>query len=186
MIGVTSCFVGEEKTTISCNLSNFLASQGVSVLLIDGDMRNPGASKTLNQEAGIGLVDVLTEDVLWTDAICIESKHQTHILPNKREVAVHTGELLGGERMSNLLKMASKMYDYVIIDLPPIDPVVDTRAILPNLDGVIFVVKSGVTRVPSVVKILQSDFRLRDKIYGVFLNIHNDKRKYTGMYYNEG
>lgn len=191
LIGVVSCFPSEGKTTTSANFASLLASQGSSILLIDGDLRNPGLSRGIGGEFEIGLVDALLEGASLEDVTYLEKTTGTHVIPNRRGRVVHTSELLGGGRMENLLEDAARKYDYVIIDLPPLGPVIDARAVLHNLDGIFFVAKWGSTNINFAENILQADPRLRSKCYGAYLNMFDAKKasaygSYEGSSYYYG
>lgn len=191
LIGIVSCFPSEGKTTTSANFASLLASQGSSVLLIDGDLRNPGLSRGFGAEFETGLVDALLEGASLEEVIYLEKSTGTHVIPNRRGRVVHTSELLGGGSMENLLEDATRKYDYVIIDLPPLGPVIDARALLHNLDGIFFVAKWGSTNIKFAENILQADPRLRSKCYGVYLNMFDAKKasaygSYEGSSYYYG
>lgn len=176
IIGVVSCFPGEGKTITAANFAALLAAQGASVMLIDGDLRNPGLTRSLAGGIEQGLADVLLDGADWQDVLCIEQATGAHILPNRPGRAVHTGELLGGPAMEHLLSTCAAVYDCVILDLPPLGPVVDGRAVLHNLDGLFFVAKWGAADVNHAAAILGSDPRLRGKCYGAFLNMFDAKK----------
>ena len=191
VIGIVSSFPGEGKTTTSANFAGLLAAQGARVLLIDGDMRNPGLTRSLAGEIDLGLVDILVEGARWQDVICLEKETGTHIIPNRRGRVVHTSELLGGSEMQRLIAECAANFDYVIIDLPPLGPVIDARAVLHNLDGLFFIAKWGITNVNHAENILRSDPRLRSKCYGAFLNMFDAKKasaygSYEGASYYYG
>lgn len=191
VVGVMSCFPGEGKTTTAANFASLLASQGAATLLIDGDMRNPGLTRALDREIEKGLIDVLLDDVPANEVIHLETHTGLHILPNRRGRVVHTSELLAGEAMTQLLKDAAESYDFVIIDLPPLGPVIDARAVLHNLDGLFFVAKWGSTNINHAESILRADPRLLHKCYGAFLNMFDSKKaaaygSYEGSSYYYG
>jgi succinoglycan biosynthesis transport protein ExoP len=191
VIGVVSCFPGEGKTTTSANFASLLVSQGSSVLLIDGDLRNPGLSRALGGEFEVGLVDALLEGSALEEVIYLERNTGTHVIPNRRGRVVHTSELLGSGAMESLLKESSHNYDYVVVDLPPLGPVIDARAMLHNLDGIFFVAKWGSTNINFAENILQADPRLRSKCYGAYLNMFDAKKasaygSYEGSSYYYG
>ncbi len=191
VIGVVSCFPGEGKTTTAANFASLLAAQGSVVLLIDGDLRNPGLSRSLVGEVQQGLVDVLLDDAKWEDVIYTEKSSGLHIIPNRRGRVVHTSELLGGRNMERLLTETSEHYDVIIVDLPPLGPVIDARAVLHNLDGLFFVAKWGETNIKHAESIMLSDPRLLSKCYGAFLNMFDAKKaasygSYEGSAYYYG
>ena len=198
-VGFVSCFPGEGKTTTAANFASLLAQQGARVMLIDGDMRNPGLSRATGRTFESGLVDVLLGEKSWQDVCQLVEGVGVHLLPNSKTRVAHTSELLGGNAMTALLDALDQHYDYVILDLPPLGPVVDARAILDNLDGVFFVLKWGGTNRDLAQRILRMDPRIRSKSYGAFLNFYDAKkaaaygntqsygyyRSYYNRYYNE-
>ena len=185
VIGVVSSFPGEGKTTTAANFAGLLAAQGARVMLIDGDMRNPGLTRSLDGSIELGLVDILVEGARWQDVLCVEKETGSHIIPNRRGRVVHTSELLAGAEMQHLISSCAAEYDYVILDLPPLGPVIDARAVLHNLDGLFFIAKWGATNVHHAENILRSDPRLRGKCYGAFLNMF-DARKASAYGSYEG
>ena len=189
VVGVVSCFPGEGKTTIATNMATLLAKQGASVILIDADLRNPGLTRAITGDVSEGIIDVLTDDADWRDIYYEDEETGVHVLTSRlgRRV-VHTSEIVGGPAMGLLIKDLRSHYDYVIMDLPPIGPVIDARAALQFLDGIFFVIKWGSTNVRFLQNILQSDPRLQEKSYGAFLNMFDPKTahqygSYAGSHY---
>lgn len=182
-IGIVSCFPAEGKTTTAANFANLLAQQGARVVLIDGDMRNPGLTRALGREFDTGLVNVLLGEVDWRETVHLVQETGLHVIPNSKMRAAHTAELMGSNNMAALLDQLDQDYDYIFIDLPPIGPVVDARAILDKLDGVFFIIKWGGTALDVAQKILRMDQRLRDKCYGAFMNMFDPKKAQSyGVY----
>lgn len=188
VIGAFSCFPGEGKTTSSSNLANLLASQGRNVILIDADLRNPGLTRSLNREINKGLVEILHDHLDWQQAVHRDPDTGVHVIPVAKGRIVHTSELLGGSEMKDLLETLRSIYDYVIVDVPPLAPVIDARSILPMLDGFALVLKWGQTNIKSVENILSQDPRLHEKCYGAILNYFDPRKakaygNYSNSYY---
>lgn len=142
---VTSAQSSEGKTTTASNLAATLASTGGNVLLIDADLRRPAVHKYFGLERGLlGVVEVLTGQVSLDDAIVPEVVTRVSILPSGR-IPPNPAELLGSPEMQQLIKHLSERYDYVIVDCPPVLPVTDTVILSRYVDGVVLVVKAGVT-----------------------------------------
>ena len=178
-IGVASCFPSEGKTTTIGNFANLLAQQGKRVMLIDGDMRNPGLTRAFGREFDAGLVDVLLGDADWRGVYHTVKSTGLHVLPNSKARAIHTAELMGSDNMAVLLADLDQVYDFVLIDLPPLGPVVDARAVLDKLDGLLFVIKWGSTPVDQAQRILRTDPRLNDMCFGAFLNMFDPKKAHA-------
>ena len=188
VVGIFSAFPAEGKTTTSANLANFLASQGHKVILIDADMRNPRLTKTLKQKIEVGLVDILQNGVGWQQAISTDPETTLDMIPNNRVRVVHTSELVASDEMKGLLETLKEVYEFVIIDMPPLAPVIDARSILPLIDGFVLVTKWGSTNMTHLEHILGTDTRLREKCYGAVMNFYDARKArsyghYTGDYY---
>jgi succinoglycan biosynthesis transport protein ExoP len=183
-MGFVSSLPNEGKTTIAANFANLLAQQGARVILIDGDLRNPGLSRALARPFEHGLVDILLGKKDWREVRLAVEKTGLHVIPNSKTRSAFTAELIGGGGMTALLDSLGEEYEFIVLDLPPLGPVVDARAILDRLDGVFFVMKWGSTQMHTVSQILRGDPRLREKCLGAFLNMFDPKkaRAYGGAY----
>jgi len=145
IIGVTSSIRGEGKSTTSVNLAYTLAQTGKRVLLIDGDMRLPTIAQKLEMSATPGLSNLLAG--LSAERNCLrKSKYfdNWYILP-AGDIPPNPSELLGSERMHALLERYKDVFDYILLDLPPVNIVVDALVITKWTDGVIVVVRQNYT-----------------------------------------
>jgi succinoglycan biosynthesis transport protein ExoP len=195
IIGVVSAVPNEGKTTISANLATLMAQTGNKVLLIDGDLRNPSLTAALAPDADAGLVEVLTRAKSLSDIICTEPGTGLHFLPAVLQGRIsHTAELISSRAMASLLEGAREHYNYVIVDLPPIVPVVDVRAVAHLIDGFVCVTEWGKTSRAVVGEAFTSVDILRERMIGVVLNkaspgalkrIESYKGRYYGNYYRE-
>lgn len=171
VIGVTSTLPGEGKSTISINLAELLASQGARVILIDGDLRNPGTTTIVAPHANEGLIEALTESRDPRRLLLKNTANTLSFLPAvpTRRVS-HSAELLSSQQMHRVLTSFTSEADYVIIDLPPLGPVVDARAISSRLDGFLYVVEWGKTARRVVRETLSTEIAVGEKCIGVILN----------------
>ena len=141
IIGVTSSMRGEGKSTTSINLAYVLAESGKRVMLIDGDLRIPSIAKKMNIDGSFGLTDLLR------GGETIElGKFQTTIMPNwyvipSGPLPPNPSELLGSKRMESTLNQLKEYYDYIVIDLPPVNLVSDALAISKYISGMIVVIR---------------------------------------------
>ncbi len=144
IIGVTSSVRGEGKSTTAVNLSYVFAEKGHKVLLIDGDLRIPSVAKKMKIESKPGLTDLL----LGLGASINSWKSTIHpnwyILPSG-EIPPNPSELLGSRRMENVLGTLKEHFDYIIIDLPPINIVSDAMSIADLITGMIVVIREDYT-----------------------------------------
>lgn len=191
-IGVISAIPGEGKSTIAVNLANLFAGGGGSTLLIDGDMRNPELSRQLGSDAKYGLLDLIAGAVPLSKTTRPVAKSKLSFVPTvlKQRIA-NTSDLLASARMRTVLEEARQQFHHVIIDLPPLGPVSDARAISPMIDAFIVVIKWGSTRFDVVEEALANFGVAADKIVGVVLNKVDyrelrDMDAYShGYYYNK-
>lgn len=184
LIGVVSSLPGEGKSTVAVNFAHLLAMQGAKTLLIDGDLRNPGATRAIGQHAETGLLEALLERRPLHELLLADPKTNLAFLPAvvKRRVP-HSSELLSSSAMSALLDTARKHFDYVIIDLPPLGPVVDAKAMSPLIDAMIYVVEWGRTSRSVVRSTLLTEPDIMNKCVGVVLNkVDTEKMKLYRTY----
>lgn len=144
VIGVTSSMRGEGKSTTAVNLSYVFAEKGSKVLLIDADLRIPSIAKKLDIDSAPGLADLLKGKGAQI------SELQTYLLPNwcilpSGDIPPNPSELLGSARMEKLLNQLRSIFDYIIIDLPPVNLVSDAVSISSLISGMIVVIREEYT-----------------------------------------
>lgn len=144
VIGVTSSMRGEGKSTTAINLSYVLAEKGSKVLLIDGDLRIPSVAKKLQIHSKPGLTTLLMNKS--TDVTSFKSSmlENWYVLP-AGEIPPNPSELLGSSRMAGFIDALKEQFDYIIIDLPPVNIVSDALSISPFISGVVVVVREEYT-----------------------------------------
>ena len=171
VIGVTSVLPGEGKSTIAMNFASLLSSLGNRTLLIDGDLRNPGLTRAVAPDAKAGIIEAVLEGKPFKDLLVKDLASSLSILPAVLHGRVpHTSDFLVSAGMKAVLKQAADDYTFIVLDLPPIGPVVDVRAVTPQLDAILFVVEWGETARTLVRDTLGSHPIVRDKCLGVVLN----------------
>jgi polysaccharide biosynthesis transport protein len=176
IIGITSTLPNEGKSTVSCNLAALMADGGKRVILIDVDLRNPTLGRSLSPPPTAGWMDVLNGKIDLARAIGRERTTGLALLPLVlNEQPVHSDEILSSQAFRDLIDQLRQRYDYVIMDLPPIAPVVDVRATAPLVDSLVFVVEWGSTSVKAVRRHLMAEPELHDRLLGVVLNKANLK-----------
>ncbi|MET4290141.1 succinoglycan biosynthesis transport protein ExoP [Bradyrhizobium sp. LB8.2] len=171
VIGITSTLPKEGKSTVSSNFAQLIAHAGKSVVLVDGDLRNPTLTRSLSPEAVSGVLQVLDGSVSIESAMHHDEQTSLSFLPaviNSR--IVHSNEVLSSAAFGKLIERLRGMYEYVIIDFPPLAPVVDVRAASGVVDYFLFVVEWGQTRTSLVQHQLQSAPEIKEKTLGVVLN----------------
>ncbi|CAH2397574.1 polysaccharide biosynthesis tyrosine autokinase [Mesorhizobium ventifaucium] len=171
VIGVISVLPGEGKSTVAANLAGLLAANGSKTLLVDGDLRNPGLSRSLGMEAEQGLMEAVVSGQTWQSVGKIDRQTKLAIVPAvPRGHFSHTSELLSSAGMRRFIDNAKETFEYIIVDLPPLGPVVDAKAFAPLADGFVLVTEWGRTPRAMVQSILSSESYIANKIVGVVLN----------------
>ncbi len=135
---LTSPMPGEGKTTTIVNLARALAETGARTLVVDADLRNPSVAKALGIEGGVGLTTLLVGRASLRDAIQPWGETSLDVLP-AGEIPPNPTELLGSARMAQLVTRLSADYDFVLLDSPPLVPVVDA-VLLQRLTGALVLV----------------------------------------------
>jgi succinoglycan biosynthesis transport protein ExoP len=171
VIGITSSLPNEGKSTIGASLAQLMAHSGSRVILLDCDLRNPVLSGKLTPDANAGLIEVLSgraslEDVTWTDP----STKLTFLPCVLKSRVAHTSEILASEATKKLFERLREAYDYVVVDLSPLAPVVDVRATSNLVDSYIFVIEWGRTKIDVVKHALGAARGVYDNLLGVVLN----------------
>ncbi len=141
IIGVTSSMRGEGKSTTAVNLSYVLAESGKRVILIDGDLRIPSVAKKMQIDSSPGLADLLRgESTIDLAGLRSQQLPNWYIMP-AGSLPPNPSELLGSKRMEAALKGLSAHFDYIIVDLPPVNIVSDALAISKYITGMILVIR---------------------------------------------
>lgn len=171
VFGVVSIRPGEGKSTISRNLAAVAAVAGRSVLMIDGDVRTASLSRGLLQSMGLGLREMLAGRAVWEATLRREMNTGLHFLPYTSGTSdPNAGDLLGMPEFRTLLNEARRRYDVTIVDLAPLGPVSDARALAPALDGLVMVLEWGKVSPDTLTEILSVDPSLHEKLIGIALN----------------
>jgi exopolysaccharide transport family protein len=189
VVGLTSTLPSEGKSTIAASLAQQIANAGKRVIVVDCDLRNPTLSATLAPLAAVGIADVVSgarslEDTVWTD-----EETKLDFLPGKGASPSSTIDILSDDQTKKLFGELRETYDYVIVDLPPLAPVVDARAVSTLLDSFILIVEWGRTTADVIEHALNSAPTVSDSLLGVVLNKTDMKamKRYAshfGDYYN--
>jgi polysaccharide biosynthesis transport protein len=171
IIGIASTLPGEGKSITAANFAGLLVRQGKKALLIDADIRNPGLTLRTAPHAEQGLVDNLLNGTPIRDLLLEGTDCGLHFLPcPTRNRIPHTADLLASSAMEMLLRDAAREYDYVIVDCPPLNPVVDIRAAAKNFDAFLYVVEWGRTPRSLVRNALTTEVQVYDRCLGVVLS----------------
>jgi polysaccharide biosynthesis transport protein len=168
--GVLSTLPSEGKSTIAANYAQLIAHGGSRAILIDADLRNPTLSRQLAYD-GPGLIDVLAGWKSLDESLLLDPRSGLRMLPaGPKSNMPHTNELLASDAMKKLITLLQETYDYVIVDLPPLIPVVDARASTNFVDAYIYTIEWGATKVDLVRHGLLNAPEIYERLLGVILN----------------
>jgi polysaccharide biosynthesis transport protein len=171
VIGFTSSLPNEGKSTVAASLAALIMQVNGRVILVDCDLRNPSLSRMLAPNANFGIVDVVSGRCSKKEAIWRDSKTNMTFLPTVKKTPIfHTSEILASEAMRKLFDELRAEYDYVVVDLPPLAPVIDVRATTHLVDSYMLIVEWGRTKTDVVEQCLRSSPRIYDALIGAVLN----------------
>src|SRR6266404_1523734 len=171
VIGIVSALPGEGKTTVATGFGAFVAKSGSRTLLIDADLRNPSMTKTLGYTNAPGLLNMVADNSDFRDLVITDSKYKFAFLPSSSHIKPsNSSDILTSPGMKQMLRTAKNDYDYVLVDLPPILPVVDVKAAADLFDAFVLVVEWGSTSADEVLKAVAASNTLSERLLGAVLN----------------
>ncbi|MGH9833877.1 MAG: GumC family protein [Blastocatellia bacterium] len=180
---VTSSQPGEGKTTTAVNTAISLAQLGVSVLLIDADLRRPAVHKAFKIPHNRGISNYLVSNTPIEDLVIKLPIPNLSVLPCG-PIPPNPAELISSDRMKDLLRTLGEQYDHILIDSPPLVSVTDPVILSTMVDGSILVVQSGKSTRDLVRRARRELAGVGSKIFGVVLNNVDIKREgYDDYYY---
>lgn len=186
VIGVSSALSGEGKSLTSVNLAYTLSQLGNKVLLIDCDMRKPSLPDKLPIQKKPGLSGFLSgqaQEQSMFQFCGIPGEEQAFHVVAAGQIPPNPVELLSSARMSVMLKQLRDVYDYIILDLPPVGEVTDALAVVKETDGVLLVVRQNYCNRIAFSKAVQQFEFVGSKILGVVYNCVADGSKGYGKKY---
>lgn len=169
VVGVVSAVAGEGKSTISANLAMLLGAMGSPTLLVDGDLRLSGLTKTIGIETGRSLADVGHEPL--SALVTRLPDHHVWFLPCSASAkTANSSQVLGSTRMRDFLRAAGEHFQYIVVDLPPLCALVDAKAIAPYVNSFLFVIEWGKTSRSAAQDALAHNVEVHEKCGGAVLN----------------
>lgn len=180
VIVITSSVPNEGKSNVSLNLAISLTEVGKKVLFIDADLRKSVLAGRLKMEGKIkGLTHFLSKQETLQEIVCGTNIPNLYFVL-AGPVPPNPAELLGGKLFEEMLEVVRNIYDYVIIDSPPLGSVIDSAIIAEKCDGAILVVASGEVSYRFVQNVRQQLHKSGCPILGAVLN--KVDRNATGKY----
>lgn len=181
----TSCHPNEGKSSISMNVMRTFASMGMAVVLVDADLRKSVlASKygVTYPKNHLGLTHYLAKELVLEDVLYETDLPGAYIIPAGHEV-LNSMQLLSTWRFPKLLDQLCTMFDYVIIDTPPVGAIIDPAVIARSCDGTVFVVSENMTRKKELIEAKKQIESANCAILGAVLNNVSMKSRSNKYYY---
>ena len=187
VILMTSCMPGEGKTETAIDLANSIAAMGKSVILLDADMRKSVMASRLKITTQVkGLSHFLSGQCTLAEAIVSTNVPKMHLLL-AGPTAPNPTELLENNRFHGLIESVRKVYDYVIIDCPPLGLLIDAAIVAKEADGAVLVIEAAKTKYRFAQSVKDKLELTGIPILGVVLNKVERKRNkgYYSKYYGK-
>lgn len=167
-IVITSPNKGDGKSLTAANLALTMAQEFQQrVVLVDGDLRRPSVHRLFGVPATFGLSNILTEGAAVEDALISVADHRLTILP-AGPIPMQPAELLGSTAMRKVVETLRTRFDRVLIDMPPAAPLADVAIASALADGILMIVRAGVTKKPAIERALSG--LDPGKVLGLVLN----------------
>ncbi len=175
---VTSAAPKEGKSTVAVNLAQAFSEEGQSVLLVEGDLRNPTFDKLIGVDGDSGLATLLETDTPFSHELTAKSIHPTK-LPNLWTIGAGTRvanpvALFASPRMDSLVDYLRTQNKMIVMDSSSVLGRADVSVLASKVDSIIFVVKQGTTKKEQVIAAVNQLQANHSRILGfVFLGNHN-------------
>jgi len=180
---VTSPAPSEGKTTTAANLAVSFAQQGMRVLLVDCDLRRSRIHKMFNVPREPGMTELILGQQDQEAVTRETAVTGLYILPSGM-LPPNPSEMLGGERMRKTLAALSEAFDLIVLDTPPLLAASDAAIIATIADGVVLVVRAGVTEAEAGQQAIAQLQSVGARVVGAVLNDPDSKLQQYGGYYN--
>src|SRR5271166_6128814 len=192
VIGFTSSIPNEGKSTVALAVGQLIARNGASVIVVDCDLRNPALTRSVAPDATSGIVELVAGEASFEDLVWNDRSTQMAFLPAIPCVgSPDPPTILGSLALKRIFDELRKQYDFVIVDLSPIAPVIDVCATTELIDCYVLVIEWGRTTIDVVEHALRAAPDVRESMLGAVLNKADIKRLasydpyLTGYYYHK-
>jgi succinoglycan biosynthesis transport protein ExoP len=171
VIGITSALPNEGKSTTAAALAELTSQAGAKTILVDCDFRHPSLTRAFAPDAKVGILELISgkatlEEVVWTD----QSTKLTFLPAVVKSRFAHTSDILASAAIDKLFDRLKESFDYIVVDLSPLAPVVDVRTTTHFVDSYVLIVEWGRTNIDIVRHTLNEAKGVYENLLGVVLN----------------
>lgn len=171
----TSTSPDDGKSTTIANLAITFAASGSPTVLVDADLRRPHLHKIFGLSNEAGLTTWVSDMARAGEGAAVPVPLQDTPVPNLKVLASgpvppNPAEILGSQRMADLISTLRESYEYILFDTPPIIAVTDAAVLAPRVDGALLVVNAGKTRRDLAIKARDRLHQVNARVLGVVLN----------------
>ena len=182
---VTSSKPAEGKSSISANLAVAMAQEGHRVILVDADLRKPVQHKIFNITRKQGLTTALVERESAVEELLVDSEVEGLRLLTSGPIPPNPSELLGSQRMREILSELQEQADIVLLDSAPLLAVADSSLLASVVSGVLLVLRANKTNLGSTQAALEQLASVQANLIGTVLNdVDTSASGYYYYYYN--
>jgi polysaccharide biosynthesis transport protein len=174
---LTSALPSEGKTTVALAIAASATQSRQRVLVVDADLRHPSASRYFKAENNVGLVEYLVGEAELQNVLILDEKLGIWLLPAGGKTQ-NPMDLLASERFKALILALREKFDLIIIDSPPLGPVIDASIISPAADKALFVVRWASTPrelVANALKRLAGERKVAGIVFNYVIDSHAQK-----------
>ncbi|GAC1355900.1 MAG: hypothetical protein NVSMB42_14470 [Herpetosiphon sp.] len=167
---VTSPSPNEGKSTLVANLAAVIGQSDRRVIIVDADLRRPTAHRQFGLTNRVGLSELFVQPDLPFDETVRKTTIKNVSVITSGTIPPNPAELLGSQKMLDLLETAVGMADIVLIDTPPVNAVTDPAVLSSHVDGVMVVVRAGETKIRACKQAVEQLRRAGARVIGIVVN----------------
>lgn len=180
---VTSSLPSEGKTTVATNLAIALAQSGEQVVLVDADLRRPTIGELMGLNPQVGLTNVLLETTSIDSALQSYRDGLSLRVLTSGPIPPNPSELLGSQRMREVIDALQQRATIVIFDTPPLLPVTDAAVLAVHTDGALLITRAGSTHRDQLRTSVTNLRQVGAHLFGAVLNRLPTRRTAGGYGY---
>lgn len=185
MFAFTSSTAQEGKSSVSANVAAAMAASGLSVCLVEADLRQPSLSGLLDLPSGAGLTSVVAGEADLDDVLQDWGDDGLQVLL-AGNVPPNPGEIMESATMEQLLHRVRRRFDVTVIDCPPIHPTADAVALAKMAGGAVLVAAAKKVRVRDLVRAVQRLLVVDTSVVGAILNFSGNVPHAASQYAPRG